>query len=85
MKSYGNILINIICLNNTKYKIYSLHLMIRSNRGTEKYEYDGYLYVFDKYVSMKMLKSWRCDVEFEKNKKCKGRIYTIAKTGAFLR
>lgn len=28
--------------------------------------------------------SWRCEMEFGKNERCKGRIYTSAKTGEFL-
>ncbi|KAK4887214.1 hypothetical protein RN001_003485 [Aquatica leii] len=59
--------------------------MIRSIRNKEKYEHNGYLYCLDKLISNGSKKSWRCDVEIEKNKRCKGRIYTDALSGEFIR
>lgn len=56
-----------------------------TKRGKEKYEHDGHLYCFDKYIENGAKKSWRCEVEFSKNNKCKGRIYTDAVTGEFLK
>ena len=52
-----------------------------SKRGKEKHEHEEYLYCFDLYGENGAKKSFRCEVEFSRNNKCKGRIYADAVTG----
>ena len=45
---------------------------IVSERQREKFEYDGYIYVFDKNGQCGTRKFWRC----EEKDYCRGRIHT---------
>ena len=53
---------------------------IDSQRGTNKYNHEGYTYVKDKSSANKMILHWRCD---KRNAGCKGRIWTQTDNGRF--
>ena len=51
----------------------SNHSIELSEKGREKFTYDGFIYVFDKCSKIdETVKFWRC----EQRGRCKGRIHT---------
>lgn len=50
--------------------------LVSSKRDRLKFSREGYLYWFDKLVSNRQKKSWRCATTLENGKRCKGRVYT---------
>uniref|UniRef100_A0A1I8C3F3 FLYWCH-type domain-containing protein n=2 Tax=Meloidogyne hapla TaxID=6305 RepID=A0A1I8C3F3_MELHA len=54
---------------------------IKTEKGKEKLNYDGHLYIFDKLNSTETIKFWRCEFKTEGMEKCKGRIWTTLENG----
>uniref|UniRef100_A0A1I8B1T6 FLYWCH-type domain-containing protein n=1 Tax=Meloidogyne hapla TaxID=6305 RepID=A0A1I8B1T6_MELHA len=54
---------------------------IKTEKGKEKLNYDGRLYIFDKLNSTETIKFWRCEYKTEGMDKCKGRIWTTLENG----
>nr|CAD2197724.1 unnamed protein product [Meloidogyne enterolobii] len=49
---------------------------IDTQKGREKLNYDGHLYIFDKPNIHGTIKFWRCEFKNGGIDKCKGRIWT---------
>uniref|UniRef100_A0A914NHG6 FLYWCH-type domain-containing protein n=1 Tax=Meloidogyne incognita TaxID=6306 RepID=A0A914NHG6_MELIC len=49
---------------------------IDTKRGKEKLNYDGHLYIFDKFNKDESIKFWRCEHKSGGIDNCKGRIWT---------
>ena len=49
---------------------------IKSKRRNEKFEHDGFLYVFHMYSNDQDRNFWRCEFFGSKDFKCRGRLHT---------